>query len=278
MSDDQDPPAEQRSATDATPPVKELVDLTGRRAVVTGGGRGIGAQIAWRLAEAGASVLVGDLDIEAAEAVGQRLSDEFGRPSSFLSRYMDVADSSTLAGARDAAVSAWGGLDIWVNNAGIFPVTGPVLSATDEHLDLVLRVNARGTYAGAREAARALGDGGVIVNIASTAAFSTNPGSSAYIGSKSAVVGFTRALALELADRGIRVLAVAPTVVGTPGVREQMGGLAAAGVDVEHRLSANLIHRAVQPDDIARIVLFCCTPLAGVMTGSTLLADAGRLV
>ncbi|MER7684936.1 SDR family oxidoreductase [Streptomyces sp. NPDC097610] len=278
MSNGTQQPAGRRAALNATAPVTELVDLRGRRAVVTGGGRGIGEQIAWRLAEAGANVLVGDIDAEAADSVRKRLGAEFGRPDSFLSQHMDVGDTPTLARAREAAVAAWGGLDIWVNNAGIFPATGPVLDATDEHIDMVFRVNARGTFAGAREAARALGDGGVIVNMASTEAFKTNPATSAYIGSKSAVVGFTRALALELADRGIRVLAVAPTVVDTPGVAEQMSGLAAAGVNVEERLAANLIHRAVQPDDVARVVLFCCTPLAGVMTGSTLAADAGRLL
>jgi NAD(P)-dependent dehydrogenase (short-subunit alcohol dehydrogenase family) len=261
---------------DAMTPVRELVNLSDRRAVVTGAGRGIGAQIAWRLAEAGASVVVGDIDEGTAKAVHERLQGEFGGRS--LARHLDVTDSSTLAAARDAAVSAWGGLDIWVNNAAIYPTTGAVLDATDEHIDLVLRVNARGTFAGAREAARAMGDGGVIVNIASTAAFKTNRGTSAYIGSKSAVVGLTRSLALELAERGIRVLGVAPTAVETPGVVEQMEGLLAAGVNVRERLSANPLGRAVQPDDIARVVLFCCTPLAGAMTGSTLVVDAGTLL
>jgi NAD(P)-dependent dehydrogenase (short-subunit alcohol dehydrogenase family) len=256
--------------------VRELVDLSGRRAVVTGAGRGIGEQIAWRLAEAGASVVVGDIDEGAAAAVRDRLNGELGGP--VLARHLDVTDSSTLAAARDAAMSTWGGLDIWINNAGIFPTTGAVMDATDEHIDLVMRVNARGTFAGAREAARAMGDGGVIVNIASTAAFKTNRGTSAYIASKSAVVGLTRSLALELGQRGIRVLGVAPTAVETPGVVEQMEGLRAAGVNVRERLSANPLGRAAQPDDIARVVLFCCTPLAGVMTGSTLVADAGALL
>jgi NAD(P)-dependent dehydrogenase (short-subunit alcohol dehydrogenase family) len=253
--------------------VKDLVDLTGRRAVVTGAGRGIGAQIAWRLAEAGAHVIVGDLDKLVADEVSGRLQQQFGDRA--MSRQLDVTDTATLADAADAAVQSWGGLDIWVNNAGIFPTTGPISEATDEHFDLLMRVNTRGTFAGAREAARVMGEGGVIVNLASTAAFHTNRGISAYIASKSAVVGLTRSLALEFAAQHIRVLGVAPSGVETPGVAEQMAGLAAAGIDVRQRMSANPIGRAAHPDDIARVVLFCCTPLAGLMTGSTLLADAG---
>jgi NAD(P)-dependent dehydrogenase (short-subunit alcohol dehydrogenase family) len=256
--------------------VKELVDLSGRRAVVTGAGRGIGEQIAWRLAEAGAKVIVGDLDEQAVQGVCERLRSEFG--DSALSRYLDVGNTATLTAAAAAAVEAWGGLDIWVNNAGIFPITGPATDASDEHIDRMLGVNVRGTFAGAREAARVMSGGGVIVNIASTAAFKTNPGLSAYIASKSAVVGLTRSLALELGPRGIRVLAVAPGGVDTPGVREQMRGLSDAGIDVAHRLAANPLGRAPEPDDIARVVLFCCTPLAGIMTGSTLAADAGTLL
>jgi NAD(P)-dependent dehydrogenase (short-subunit alcohol dehydrogenase family) len=255
---------------------KDLIDLSGRRAVVTGAARGIGEQIAWRLAEAGAKVVVGDVDEQAVQAVGAKLRAEFG--DSALSVYLDVADTATLAAAATTAVDNWGGLDIWVNNAGIFPTTGPATDATDEHIDRLLDVNVRGTFAGAREAARVMADGGVIVNIASTAAFKTNPGISAYITSKSAVVGLTRSLALELGPKGIRVLAVAPGGVETPGVREQMSGLSAAGVDVAQRLAANPLGRAPHPDDIARVVLFCCTPMAGIMTGSTLAADAGTLL
>ncbi|WP_216892236.1 SDR family NAD(P)-dependent oxidoreductase [Nocardia alni] len=271
----QDTSSETTSRSDL-PALHDLIDLSGKRAVVTGGGRGIGAAIARRLAEAGARVLVGDIDADSAKSVAAEIKQRFGRQT--IGAALDVASSSSLGRVRETVVREWGGLDLWVNNAGIFPTTGPLLDATDEHVDHVLRVNVRGTYAGAREAARALSADGVIVNLASTAAFKTNLGTSAYIASKSAVVGLTRSLALELGHRGIRVLGVAPTVVETPGVAEQLGGLAESGVDVNERLSRNPLRRAARADDIARVVLFCCTPLASMMTGSTLLVDGGSVL
>ena len=141
----------------------------------------------------------------------------------------------------------------------------------------MLHVNVRGTYAGAREAARRMTNGGAIVNLASTAGFKASVGISAYVASKHAVVGITKALALELGPLGIRVLAVAPTIIDTPGVREQMAPLAEAGVDVEARVAANPLGRMGVPDDVARVVLFCCTDMAAFMTGSTLAVDAGAL-
>ena len=120
-------------------------------------------------------------------------------------------------------------------------------------------------------------NGGVIVNLASTTGFKAAVGISAYVTSKHAVVGVTKALALEFAPANIRVLAVAPTIIDTPGVRDQMAPLREAGVDVEARVGANPLGRMGVPDDVARVVLFCCTDLAAFMTGSTLLVDAGTL-
>ena len=190
---------------------------------------------------------------------------------------LDVADSASLAGAADRAVGELGGLEIWVNNAAIFPTTGPAVDATDEFVDRMLAVNVRGTYAGCREAARRMTGGGVIVNLTSTAGFKAAAGISAYVATKHAVVGVTKALALELGPAGIRVLAVAPTIIDTPGVRDQLAPLADAGVDVEARVAANPLGRMGVPDDVARVVLFCCSDMAAFMTGSTVAVDAGSL-
>jgi NAD(P)-dependent dehydrogenase (short-subunit alcohol dehydrogenase family) len=252
----------------------ELISLRGRRAVVTGGGRGIGAQIVRRLAEAGAAVVAGDLDGDAARAVAQEVTEASGRA---IGCALDVSDSASLAAAADLAVSELGGLEIWVNNAGIFPATGPALDVDDAFVDRMLQVNVRGVYAGAREAARRMSSGGVIVNLTSTAGFKAGAGISAYVASKHAVVGITKALALDLGPLGIRVLSVAPTIIDTPGVREQMAPLAKAGLDVEARVAANPLGRMGVPDDVARVVLFCCSDLAAFMTGSTVAVDAGSL-
>jgi NAD(P)-dependent dehydrogenase (short-subunit alcohol dehydrogenase family) len=252
----------------------ELISLRGRRAVVTGAGRGLGAQIVRRLAEAGAAVVAGDLDGDAAGAVAQQVSEADGRA---IGCALDVSDTASLAAAADLAVAELGGLEIWVNNAAIFPTTGPALEADDALVDRMLHVNVRGTYAGAREAARRMSSGGVIVNLTSTAGFKASAGISAYVASKHAVVGITKALALEFGPLGIRVLAVAPTIIDTPGVREQMAPLAEAGLDVEARVAANPLGRMGVPDDVARVVLFCCSDMAAFMTGSTVAVDAGSL-
>ncbi|MEU8148100.1 SDR family oxidoreductase [Nonomuraea sp. NPDC048901] len=266
----------------------ELVSLTGRRAVVTGGGRGLGKAIASRLAEAGADLLIGDIDEELALTAAEQLAQRHG--VRVIGAAMDVTDAASVAATADRAVADLGGLDIWVNNAGIFPAV-PLLEMTEETWDTVFAVNARGVFVGAREAARrmaAAGTGGVIVNIVSTAGFrGSAPGLAAYVGSKHAVRGVTRELALELAPLGIRVLGVAPSFVPTEG-----NMMAAAAVMTDAVPPTDLpippteipptdlmlngpIGRVGVPDDIARVVLFCASDLSTFMTGSTLLADGG---
>jgi NAD(P)-dependent dehydrogenase (short-subunit alcohol dehydrogenase family) len=198
---------------------------------------------------------------------------------------MDVSNSASVTSTTDAVVDALGGVDIWVNNAGVFPSAG-VLEMSDEQWDHVFAVNTRGVRNGAREAARRMADGGVVVNVISTAGFrGTAPGLSAYVGSKHAVRGMTKQMALEFAPRGIRVLGVAPTYVPTEGnmaaAAAAMQQMADAGIDVSKMPSAmshSLIGRLGTPDDIARVVLFCASDLSLVMTGSTLLADAGETI
>jgi NAD(P)-dependent dehydrogenase (short-subunit alcohol dehydrogenase family) len=255
--------------------LSDLFSLAGRRAVVTGGAIGLGAQIVRRLAEAGADVIAGDIDTAGVVAHAAEVASATGRR--IIGCHLDVADSSTLAAVADRAVAELGGLDIWVNNAGIFPATGPAIDVADEFIDRMLTVNTRGTFAGAREAARRMANGGVIINMVSTAGFKGSLGISAYSASKHAVVGITKSLALEFGPLDIRVLGIAPTVMNTPGVQAQMAPLKAAGLDLEARLSANPLGRMGVPDDIARVVVFACSDLAAYMTGSTLLVDAGSL-
>ncbi|WP_328630265.1 SDR family NAD(P)-dependent oxidoreductase [Streptomyces sp. NBC_00356] len=255
-------------------PLAELISLSGRRAVVTGAGQGLGRAIAQRLSEAGASVLVTDVDEELATSAADTLKGHA------LPVPMDVTDPASVSAAADRAVRAWGGIDIWVNNAGIFPSV-PALEMSAETWDEVFAVNGRGVFLGAREAARrmsAAGHGGVVVNVVSTAGFrGTAPGLAAYVASKHATRGLTRQLALEFAPMGIRVLGVAPTFVPTEG------NLAAAGVtdpaEASHLMPVmqpTILGRLGVPDDVARIVLFAVSDLAAFMTGSTLLADAGE--
>lgn len=260
--------------------IAELVSLQGRSAVVTGGARGLGKAIASRLAEAGANVLIADRETELAQGAARELAAQF--PARCLHTHVDVTDSATLTAAADLAMEQFGGIDIWVNNAGIFPFA-ELHQMTDELWNNVMAVNTRGVLAGAREAARCMTvaeHGGVIVNIASTAGFrGVSPGLSAYVASKHAVRGLTRQLALELAPAGIRVLGVAPTYCVTEGnilaAQEATGGDPEAAAQITAMVSTPL-GRVGVPDDVARAVLFCASDMAAFMTGSTLLVDAGE--
>jgi NAD(P)-dependent dehydrogenase (short-subunit alcohol dehydrogenase family) len=257
-------------------PLAEIISLAGRRAVVTGGAQGLGKAMARRLAEAGASVLICDVDLDLARATAEQLGKSYGRR--VIATHMDVADSATVVAGADLAVSALGGIDIWVNNAGVYPSV-PVLETTDEIWDHVMAVNMRGLFVGSREAARrmiAAGNGGVIVNVSSLAGFSgVSPGLAAYAASKHGVRGITRQLALELAPHGIRVLAVAPSHARTErtaaAIAKDPGLLAAIP-----SLSTSKLGRVGVPDDIGRVVLFCASDMSIFMTGNTLLIDAGE--
>ena len=257
--------------------IAQLISLSGRGAVVTGGARGLGKAIARRLAEAGAGVLIGDIDEIKAQAAAADLSQGLG--AKVIATRLDVTDGESVAAAADLAVTQLGDLDIWVNNAGIFP-RASLLDMSDADWDQVLDVNLRGAFIGCREAARkmiAADHGGVLINIVSTAGFrGVRADIAHYVASKHGVRGLTRQLALELAPKGIRVLGVAPTLIVTEGVIESQEKTSNRGGEI-HVVHAPL-GRVGVPDDIARVALFCASDLSLYMTGSTLIVDAGELL
>ena len=253
------------TSTASSPTISNLVDLSGRRAVVTGGAHGIGAAIADRLVQAGATVTVADLDpggAVPAAAIGAR----------FVA--CDITDADQLAAAVGEAAGS-SGLDISVNNAGIFPTTGPVSEVTDDFVARMLEVNVRAQFSATREASAHMHNGGSIVNMASIAGLRGGANISAYAASKAAVVAMTHAHAIELGPKGIRVNAVAPGIIDTPGVQEQLQPLRASGVDIGKRIAANPVGFAGQPDHIARAVLFLVSDLAAFVSGHVLVVDGG---
>ena len=263
--------------------LQQLVSLDGKAAVVTGAGRGIGLAIARRLTEAGADVLIGDLDVPAAEASAAALSKEFGRR--VVGVPLNVMEEASIVALADRAVAEFGKLDIWVNNAGIFPGS-PTVDQTVEIWDRVQDINLRGSFIGAREAGRRMiaqmPKGGVIINVASVSGYSGRPGLAAYVASKHGVVGLTKSLGVEWGPHGIRVLGLAPTGVSTPGVDERKAEAKGAELErilaLEKKVGAALpLGRLGVPDDIARVALFCASDLSMLMTGSVLLVDAGAL-
>lgn len=249
----------------ATPDNEILIDLTGKNALVTGAAKGIGRAIAERLRAAGANVTLADLD-----ASGDATAKEIG--GSFV--VCDITNADQLSAAVTAAARG-GNLDILVNNAGIYPTTGPIDKVSDSFVSKMLEVNVRAQYSAAREAARAMKDGGAIVNLASIAGIRGGANITAYSASKGAVIALTRAFANELGPRGIRVNAIAPGIIDTPGVQEQMAPLKAGGLDIDAAIAANPLRIAGQPDHIARVTLFLVSELAAFITGQTVVVDGG---
>lgn len=257
--------------------LSELFSLEGRAAVVTGGASGIGEAIVRRLAEAGASVLIGDLDEDGAERIAAEL-----RTTGVAAQavHFDTRSSEGMNRLADAALRAFGRLDIWVNDAGIYPLAS-ALEVTDEEFARVLDTNVTGVFNGARAAARKMRDagGGVIVNIASSLGYHGVKMQSSYVASKWAVRGLTAALAMEWTPLGIRVLAIGPGLIDTPGMEHNKAGLGdiAGGDPWAAYAGSSPSGRIGQPDDIARAVLFAVSDAAMFMTGSTLLVDGGEV-
>lgn len=251
--------------------IEELVSLSGRTALVTGGAQGLGRAIVSRLAEAGAKVAIADLDQGRGRSAAREIAARHGVEAMAVA--MDVRDVGSIENAAARAEKELGPLDIWVNNAGIFPFS-PVMELEPEELDRVLDVNLRGTMAGCAVAAvkmAATERPGVIVNICSVSGFiARSPGVAAYVSSKHGVRGLTRQLAIELSVHDIRVLGVAPAFCTTEGT------VAGLGEGVRSRLTSKLGRIGV-PDDVARVVLFCASDMALFLSGTTLLADAGEI-
>jgi NAD(P)-dependent dehydrogenase (short-subunit alcohol dehydrogenase family) len=250
-----------------------LISLSGRTAVVTGGAAGIGLGIAHRFAEAGARVVIADIASTAA-AVAEVTERSGGEVHGVE---LDVTDGASIVRCAEGVLRNFGGADIWVNNAGIYPVAA-ALETTDEQWDAVHGINLRGAFIGARESGREMvraGRGGVIINVISIAAFRA-AGLMHYVASKHGLNGLTKSLAVELGPHGVRVLSVAPGMIQTPGmvVRTQDLG----DVDIHASVAAGLpLRRIGDPDDIARVVLFCASEMAAYMTGSAVIVDGGDL-
>jgi NAD(P)-dependent dehydrogenase (short-subunit alcohol dehydrogenase family) len=262
--------------------IGELVSLGGRSAVVTGGAQGLGFAIAARFAEAGASVLIADLKEEQGVTAAEELNKRFGARA--VAMAADVSQETAVVALAERATKEFGGLDIWVNNAGLYPFRR-LLEHDVETWDAVMSVNLRGVFLGAREASRRMisaGQGGVIINIVSTAGLrGISAGLAAYGTSKHGVRGMTRQMALELAPHDIRVLGIAPTYCVTEGNLEAAAANAKAGIDMAKEVTATAgsrLGRVGVADDIGRVALFCASDLSIFMTGSTLRVDAGETI
>jgi 2-deoxy-D-gluconate 3-dehydrogenase len=262
---------------------KNLLDLSGKTAIVTAGAVGIGFGISRRLAEAGANVLIADVNPENAEKAKQELLASGYKAEAVVT---DVSKEADIDAMVQKAVSAFGGVDILVNNAGIYPNI-LLMNMTAADFEKVIGVNLEGVFLCSKKAAEQMisqGRGGKIVNITSIDALHpSTAGLAHYDASKHGVWGFTKNIALELAQHKIWVNAVAPGGIATPGVQALQGGAkASAGVDMSKMLEGFLakipMHRMGEPDDIGKVVLFLASDMSSYMTGTQVVVDGGFLL
>src|ERR1700680_177414 len=250
----------------------EKFKLSGRIAVVTGAGQGIGLACAEALAEAGAKVVIADRDPKAAEP-GCAGRTAKGYDAELID--MDVTDSARVSEVADQLVAQYGKIDILVNNAGIARSETPAEKVTDEHWLNVVDVNLNGTF----WCCRAFGQhmlaakSGSIVNIGSMSGFIVNkPQEQCYYNaSKAAVHHLTKSLAAEWGARGVRVNAVAPTYIETP-----LNAFVKSNPPMFNAwIGGTPMGRLGKVEEIASVVLFLASDAASLMTGSIVLADGG---
>jgi len=243
------------------------MDLKNKIAIVTGAGRGIGRGIALALAEAGAKVVVSDINLEDCEKVVGEISGKNGQAFAVK---CDVSKKAEVDEMISKTIEKFGQLDILVNNAGIFPFK-PFLEMTEEDWDKVLDVNLKSIFLCSQAAAKAMKEGGKIVNISSIAAFVGFEGLTHYCASKGGINAMIRAMALELAKKKINVNAVAPGSIDTPGARQ-----VSQSEEVKKQTLAMIpLERTGQPEDIANLVVFLASEKADYITGQTIIVDGG---
>ncbi len=242
----------------------------GKTAIVTGGAQGIGAAVSQALVDAGANVIIADLDDEAGEEWQRTLGDN----ARFV--HTDVAEENDVAALAKQAAAWHGRIDIVVNNAGIFDAQ-PLEERSMTEFDRILAVNLRGPYMMAKYCAPHLREAnpGVIINIASTRALMSEPDTEPYAASKGGIVALTHSLAVSLGPK-VRVNAISPGWIEVSGWKKS-----AVKQTPQHRpidLEQHPAGRVGTPADIAAACLFLCDEQAGFITGANLVIDGGMTV
>ncbi len=248
----------------------------GKSVVVTGGAKGIGRGLSEGFAGAGAAVMIVDIDERAANELADRLIDEG------LTAQAAIADVSSAADAQRAielAVSAFGGVDVLVNNAGIQPTGSYVKldAETEAGWDRIIGVNLKAHFLMSKFVIPSMRErgGGIIVNIASVQGLQSQPLVPAYAASKGGVLSLTRNMALDYAAENIRVVAINPGTIDTPMVRTQARTAGNEDELVEEWGRMHPIGRVGQPSDIANAAMFLASDQASFITGEYLCVDGG---
>jgi NAD(P)-dependent dehydrogenase (short-subunit alcohol dehydrogenase family) len=242
----------------------------GKTVLITGGAMGIGRATALAFAREGAAVMIGDIDDRASETVA--LIEAAGGKAACKSA--DVSDAEAMTELVRDTVARFGGMHMAFNNAGVLPPPMPFHEVPARDLDHILNVDLKGVYFAMQAEVRhflSVG-GGAIVNMASVAGIVADPNMSAYVAAKHAVVGLTKAVAIEYARQGIRVNAIGPGFVAT--------SMTQAWLDSEEFKTAffaqNISGRAAQPEEIAGTVLHLCSDAASFINGALFVIDGGQ--
>lgn len=244
--------------------------LTGKTAIVTGGGQGFGAGIARKFAAEGARVMVADIN----EAAARGVADEIGG----VAETVDVAHNLSVASMARAALAQLGHVDILVNNAGITHLPMPMEEVPEDQFDRVLAVNAKSVYLTARHLIPHMKQRktGAVLNIASTAGLSPRPNLNWYNASKGWMITATKTMAVELAPSGVRVNALCPVAGETPLLKSFLGE------DTPERRAQFLatipLGRFSTPEDLGNAACYLCSDEASMITGVAMEVDGGRCI
>ena len=247
--------------------------LGGKVAIVTGAGSGFGRGIAEAFAEEGARLVVADID----ETRARSIAKEIGARAVAVTA--DVSRGADVAAMVQAAASAFGGLDIVVNNAGITHKNQSLMTVTEDEFDRVYAVNVKSIYLMTLAAVPELEKrgGGSIINTASTAGVRPRPGLTWYNGSKGAVIALTKSMAAELAPRNIRVNAINP-VIGETAMLEEFMGVPDTAENRARFIAGIPLGRMSKPSDIANAAVFLADPASSFITGVAIEVDGGRCI
>lgn len=246
------------------------LNFENRTVLITGAATGIGRATALAFAAAGASVVIGDVD-QRAETTAADIVSAGGRA---IFHKTDVTRSDQVKSLVDRAVAEFGSLDVAFNNAGLLPPTAPLAEQSEEDWHRIIGVDVTGVFLAMKhELAHMVQAGhGVIVNTASVAGIRADPGMAPYVAAKHAVVGLSKAAAIDYATQGIRVNAIAPGLVRTPMTERWLNDPAMR----DAVLADSPIGRAADPEDIAGLVLFLASDHASIITGAVYPIDGAR--
>ena len=247
-----------------------MLDMTGKTAIVTGGGGDIGRAAAVTLAKQGAKVLVVDVNQDAIDLTLGAIRDAGGTGEGMLA---DVSRADQVEAYAQKAVDTFGGIDLFLNNAGIEGPAAPIPDYPEEDFDKILSINVKGVWLGLKYVLPRMNEGGAVVNTASVAGLIGSPGLGGYVASKHAVIGITRTAALEQAERNVRVNAICPAPIKGRMMTSIESNVGATEEDAFKGMVP--LGRYGTPQEVANLAVMLLSDEASYLTGGHYTVDGG---